>query len=126
MRRPTDGELAILGVLWERGPATVRDVHAALADAHETGYTTTLKLLQIMAEKGLVIRDTSAHAHIYTARWSREKMQRHMVSDLVERAFAGSASALVIQALSSGRTSPDELREIQDLIERFRDKKGVR
>jgi BlaI family penicillinase repressor len=126
VRRPTDGELAILSVLWALGPSTVRDVHDALADARETGYTTTLKLMQIMAEKGLVTRDDSARTHIYTARWSQEKMQRHMVSDLMDRAFGGSASALVLQALSSGTTSPDELKKIQELIDAFRRKKGGR
>ena len=123
MRRPTDGELAILGVLWARGPSTVRDVHHALAASRETGYTTTLKLMQIMAEKGLVTRDDSARTHVYATRWSQEKMQRHMVSDLVARAFGGSASALVLQALSSGSTSAEELRKIQDLIDAFRRKK---
>ena len=126
MRRPTDGELAILGVLWERGPSTVRDVHLALADSRDTGYTTTLKLMQIMAEKGLVTRDDSERTHVYAARWSQEKMQRHMVSDLMERAFGGSASALVLQALSSRAASADELQKIQELIDTFRRKKAGR
>jgi predicted transcriptional regulator len=125
VRRPTDSELAILRVLWERGPSTVRDVHHALV-ARETGYTTSLKLMQIMAEKGLVTRDDSARTHVYTARWSQEKMQRHMVSDLMERAFGGSASALVLQALNSRSTSAEELTKIQELIDGFRRKKGAR
>ena len=126
MRRPTDGELAILGVLWARGPSTVRDVHEALAAARETGYTTTLKLMQIMAEKGLVTRDDSARTHVYAARWSQEKMQRHMVSDLMERAFGGSASALVLQALNSRTTTRAELQKIQELIDAHRAKRGAK
>jgi predicted transcriptional regulator len=82
--RPTDAELAILGVLWTEGPATVRHVHETLADARETGYTTTLKLMQIMAEKGLVTRDESARTHVYTAGVSRDDTQRQLVSDLVD------------------------------------------
>jgi predicted transcriptional regulator len=118
--RPTDAELAILGVLWQRGPSTVRDVHEALVDSRETGYTTTLKLMQIMTEKGLVTRDESSRTHVYTARWSQGRTQRQLVSDLMERAFGGSAAALVLQALSAQPASPEELAEIQKLIERYR------
>jgi BlaI family transcriptional regulator, penicillinase repressor len=114
--RPTDGELAILRVLWQRGPSTVREVHEALADARETGYTTTLKLMQIMAAKGLLTRDGSARTHIYTARQSQERTLGQLVSDLVERAFGGSAAALVMQALASKPASPAEIKEIQKLI----------
>jgi len=117
--RPTDAELAILQVLWERGPSTVREVHQALAVARETGHTTTLKLMQIMAEKGLVRRDESARTHIYTTRLSREQTQRQLVSDLANRAFGGSAAALVMQALSAQAPSADELREIRRLIADF-------
>jgi predicted transcriptional regulator len=120
--RPTGAELAILRVLWERGPSTVRAVHEALADDRATGYTTTLKFLQIMAEKGLVTRDESARTHVYAARRSREDTRRELVSDLVDRAFGGSAAALVMQALSEHPTSPDELRQIQKLIADY--KKG--
>ncbi len=88
-------------MLWARGPSTVRQVHEALADARDTGYTTTLKLMQIMAEKGLVTRDESARTHIYAARSSQDQTQRQLVSDLVDRAFGGSAAALVLQALSA-------------------------
>lgn len=122
--RPTDAELAILRVLWERGPSTVRQVHEALLEARETGYTTTLKLMQIMAEKGLVTRDESARTHIYTSRSSRDQTQRQLVADLVDRAFGGSSAALVLQALSAHPASPDELREIQRLIAEYR-KEGV-
>src|SRR5688500_9579198 len=114
--RPTDGELAILRVLWQRGPSTVREVHEALADARETGYTTTLKLMQIMAAKGLLTRDGSARTHVYTVRQSQERTLGQLVSDLVERAFGGSAAALVMQALASKPASPAEIKEIQKLI----------
>jgi predicted transcriptional regulator len=118
--RPTDAELAILRVLWDHGPATVRQVHEALAGTRETGYTTTLKLMQIMAEKGLVRRDESARTHVYTARLSQQETQRQLVSDLLDRAFGGSAAELVLQALRAGETSPDELRQIQELIDSHR------
>jgi predicted transcriptional regulator len=119
--RPTDAELAILRVLWENGPSTVRHVHDALAEARETGYTTTLKLMQIMAEKGLVTRDESSRTHVYTARVPRDITQRQLVSDLMDRAFGGSAAALVLQALSAHPTSNEELAEIKKLIEDYRD-----
>lgn len=117
--RPTDAELAILQVLWDRGPSTVREVHQALAPERETGQTTTLKLMQIMAEKGLVRRDESARTHVYTARFSRERTQRQLVSDLVDRAFGGSAAALVMQALSTQAPSDEELREIRRLVAEY-------
>jgi len=120
--RPTDAELAILRVLWAYGPSTVRQVHEALADARDTGYTTTLKLMQIMADKGLVTRDESERTHVYAARASQGSTQRQLVSDLVDRAFGGSAAALVLQALSAHPASADELREIQKLIEQYREK----
>lgn len=120
--RPTDAELAILRVLWERGPATVRQVHDALAGDRATGYTTTLKLMQIMAEKGLVTRDESARTHVYEARVSRDRTQRQLVSDLIDRAFGGSAAALVLQALSAQPASDEELGEIRRLIDRARTK----
>ena len=119
--RPTDAELAILRVLWDRGPSTVRQVHEVLTEARETGYTTTLKLMQIMAEKGLVTRDESARTHIYTARSSQGQTQRQLVSDLMDRAFGGSSAALVLQALSAHPASPEELKEIQKLIEEYRE-----
>ena len=121
--RPTDSELAILRVLWEQGPSTVRAVHDALVGTRETGYTTMLKLMQIMAEKGLVTRDESERTHVYTARLSEDQTQRQLVSDLVRRAFSGSAAALVQQALSTHPTSADELKKIQKLIAAY--KKGT-
>jgi BlaI family transcriptional regulator, penicillinase repressor len=115
--RPTEAELEILRVLWERGPCTVRQVHEALAIARETGYTTTLKLMQIMADKGLVTRDESSRTHIYTPRASQESTQQQLVADLVTRAFGGSAAELVLRALSAHTASDAELAEIQKLIE---------
>jgi len=116
-RKPTDGELAILRILWSRGPSTVRQVTEALG--RETGYTTALKLLQIMTEKGLVVRDERERTHVYEAASSEAETQRTLVSDLLKRAFGGSAAKLVLQALATTRTSPEELAEIK----RFLDKK---
>ena len=115
--KPTDAELNILGVLWEMGPSTVRDIHTRLARKSSTGYTTVLKLLQIMTEKHLVVRDETDRAHVYTARYSEQKTQRQLVGDLLDRAFNGSTSKLVLQALSAKRTDADELREIRALLD---------
>jgi predicted transcriptional regulator len=120
--RPTDAELAILRVLWERGPSTVRQVHEALLESRDTGYTTTLKLMQIMADKGLVTRDESSRTHVYAAAAHQELTQRQLVKDLMDRAFGGSAKALVLRALAD-ETSPDELREIRKLIDEYREKR---
>jgi predicted transcriptional regulator len=122
--RPTDAELAILRVLWEHGPSTVRQVHETLADTRETGYTTTLKLMQIMADKGLVTRDESSRTHVYAASVNEELTQGQLVKDLVDRAFGGSAKALVLRALSAEGTSAEELREIRKLIEDYREKRS--
>jgi predicted transcriptional regulator len=115
--RPTDAELAILRVLWQRGPSTVRDVHEELNRDGATGYTTILKLLQIMTEKGLVVRDETQRAHVYQARHSEQKTQRQLLSDLADRAFGGSAAKLVMQALSGRKTSAEELGAIRELLE---------
>ena len=115
--RPTDAELAILGVLWERGPSTVRDVHEELNRDGATGYTTILKLLQIMTEKGLVVRDETQRAHIYEARYSEQKTQRQLLSDLADRAFGGSAAKLVMQALSGRKATAEELGAIREFLE---------
>jgi len=116
-KKPTDGELGILRVLWANGPSTVRQVLDALD--RDTGYTTALKLLQIMTEKGLVRRDERERTHVYSATHSEDQTQRRLVSDLLDRAFGGSAAKLVLQALSARTTSADELDEIK----RFLDKK---
>ncbi len=115
--RPTDAELAILRVLWERGPSTVRDVHEALSGTQATGYTTVLKLMQIMTDKGLVVRDESQRAHIYQASQSEQKTQRQIVADLVQRAFGGSSAKLVMQALSGRKATRAELNEIRELLD---------
>jgi predicted transcriptional regulator len=122
--KPTDAELTILRVLWGRGPSTVRQVHDALATARLTGYTTTLKLLQIMAEKGLVRRDESDRTHIYAARATEEQTQKQLTQDLLDRAFGGSAMKLVMQALSSRHASREELEEIRDLLDKA--ERGIR
>jgi BlaI family transcriptional regulator, penicillinase repressor len=115
--KPTDGELAILRVLWEQGPSTVRQVHEVLSQTRLTAYTTALKLMQIMTEKGLVSRDERERTHIYQARLPQEQTQRQLVHDLLDRAFGGSSSKLVMQALAARRASPEELREIRSLLD---------
>ncbi|MEO6260842.1 MAG: BlaI/MecI/CopY family transcriptional regulator [Thermoanaerobaculia bacterium] len=117
--RPTDAELSILRVLWRRGPSTVRDVHEDLVRQSSTGYTTVLKMLQIMTEKGLVVRDEGQRAHIYEARQGEQKTQRQLLGDLADRAFGGSAARLAMQALSGRRASAAELSEIRELLDRL-------
>ena len=114
--RPTDAELTILRVLWERGPSTVRDVHQTLS-SQGVGYTTVLKQLQTMTEKGLVDRDESERAHVYITRSSEERTQRQLLGHLVERAFGGSSTKLVLQALAGRRSSAQERREIRALLD---------
>lgn len=113
---PTRGELQILRVLWRRGPATVREVHGEVQTVRKTGYTTVLKLMQIMVEKGLLARDESQRSHIYRARLSEEEVQTDLTRDLMDRAFGGSASQLVMRALSAEPTSPAELNEIRSFL----------
>ena len=117
-RKPTDAELGILRVLWSRGPSTVRQVAEALG--REAGYTTVLKLLQIMTEKHLVVRDETARTHVYQAAYTEDQTQRQLVSDLLDRAFGGSAAKLVLQALAANKTSPEELAEIRRLLDKQR------
>ncbi len=117
--RPTDAELEILKVLWRRGPCTVREVFDSLSESKQTGYTTVLKLMQIMAEKGLVRRDESERAHRYEAALAEEETQRQLVGDLLRRVFDGSAKRLVMQALSSERAGAAELEEISRLLDRL-------
>ena len=123
--KPTDAELAILRVLWSRGASTVRQVHDVLLKERPTAYTTALKMLQIMTEKGLVRRDETDRTHIYQARLTAEQTQRPLVRDLLDRAFGGSASKLVMQALAAKKASAEELGEIRRLID-GRDDKEVR
>jgi BlaI family penicillinase repressor len=117
--RPTNAELAILGVLWHRGPSTVREVHGALGEGRDeaVGYTTILKFLQIMTEKKLVKRDTRSRTHVYSAAVSEATTRGRLLSDLVDRAFGGSSLALVLQALSSSRATPAELEQIRRLLD---------
>lgn len=121
--RPTDAELAILNVLWERGPSTVRDVHDSLSSTQATGYTTILKLMQIMTDKGLVVRDESQRAHVYEARYSEQRTQRQLLADLVDRAFGGSPAKLVMQALSGRKASTEELGALRELLDRLEGEK---
>lgn len=122
--RPTDAELAILRVLWERGPSTVREVHDALSQTHDSGYTTILKLLQIMTDKGLVVRDESQRAHVYSSRLGEQKTQRQLLGDLIDRAFGGSPAKLVMQALSASKASAEELHAIRQLIDQMEEEKA--
>jgi predicted transcriptional regulator len=117
--RPTPAELEILRVLWTRGPSTVREVQEILEHDRPTGYTTVLKLLQIMTEKKLVSRDEAARAHVYAARAPEQQTQRQLVGDLMDRAFGGSALQLVMHALSSRKASPEELARIRELLDRM-------
>jgi BlaI family penicillinase repressor len=117
--RPTAAELEILTVLWERGPSTVRDVHETISGRKPTQYTTVLKLLQIMAEKGIVERNEDARAHLYKASRPMEWTQRQLAGDLLERAFGGSAKSLVMGALAARKTSKKELAEIRKLLDSY-------
>jgi predicted transcriptional regulator len=117
--RPTDAELEILTVLWSLGPSTVRDVHETIARRKPTQYTTVLKTLQIMAEKGLVKRDERQRAHVYTAARPREWTQQQLAGDLLQRAFGGSAASLMLGALSAQRASREELAELRKFLEEY-------
>jgi predicted transcriptional regulator len=114
-RKPTDAELSILRVLWTNGPSTVRQVAEALG--RETGYTTVLKLLQIMTEKRLVLRDETKRTHVYEAAYTEDQTQRQLVTDLLDRAFGGSAATLVLQALAARKATPEELQKIKQLLD---------
>lgn len=118
-RRPTEGELAILRVLWEGGPRTVRDIQRILNESRPTGYTTVLKLMQIMTEKGLVERDEKVRPQIYRPRYTQEQTQRQLVRDLLDRAFGGSVRTMVLQALAAKKSSAEELEAVEKLLDRF-------
>lgn len=122
--RPSDGELAILRVLWELGPSTVRDVHTELSKGRDMGYTTVLKLMQIMTEKGLVTRDESARTHVYQAAQEEKPTQTFLVKDLVARAFGGNAKALVVRALDAEHATKADLDEIQRMLDEARRKRS--
>lgn len=121
MIKPTEAELEILKLLWSNGPLSVREVNVLINKTKEVGYTTTLKLMQIMAQKGLVIRDESARSHIYEAGVAQDKIQTAMLDRLMESAFGGSASQLVLNALGRGKASQKELEEIKALIKKLED-----
>ena len=114
---PTGAELEILRVLWERGPCTVRDVHETVSEPRGTGYTTVLKLLQLMTGKGLVRRDETSRAHVYQASRPAEQTQRQLVREFIKRAFGGSTEKLVLQALAAKRASASELAQIRQLLD---------
>ncbi len=117
--KPTDAELSILKALWAQGPSTVREVWEHLSPDQETGYTTILKLLQIMLEKGLVTRDDAARSHVYRAALSEDQTQRQVVRQVMDRLFSGSARKLVLQALAVKKASPAELEEIRQLLDQI-------
>jgi predicted transcriptional regulator len=116
---PTEGELRILEVLWDRGACTVREVHEIVNRSRRTGHTTVLKLMQIMAEKGSVIVDRSTRPQTYRAAEPQGKIQRNLVGDLLDRAFSGSPGPLVLQALSAKRATPEERRQIREMLDRL-------
>lgn len=117
-RRPTDAELAILAVIWERGRATVREVFEELSQSQDTGYTTVLKFMQIMTEKGLLVRDGSVRPQVFQAAQPRRRTQRHLLGDLIDKAFGGSPGSMALQALSMRKATPEELRAIRALLDR--------
>jgi predicted transcriptional regulator len=117
--KPTESELEILQVLWQKGSSSVREVNETLNTGREIGYTTTLKLMQIMHEKGLVSRNTESRSHIYTATVSQESVQSQMLTKFLNQAFQGSASKLVMQLLGQHRASPSELNEIKEMIDQL-------
>ena len=122
--RPTDAELEILTVLWSRGPSTVREIHEIIAKRRTAQYTTVLKLLQIMAEKGLARRDEKQRAHLYEAAYPQELTQKQLAGDLLHRAFGGSAARLMQGALSARKASKAELAELRKLLDDY--EKGTR
>jgi len=117
--QPTESELEILQVLWEKGEATVREVHEVLEQTRDIGYTTTLKTMQIMTEKGLLDRDTSTRTHVYRPLITREKTQKQFLDKMIDGLFKGSASKMVIGALDGDRLSTEDLREIQEYLRQF-------
>lgn len=121
--KPTESELEILNILWEKGPCTVREIHEVLEKTKEAGYTTTLKLMQIMNEKNLVNRDASSKTHIYQANVSQEDTQGQMVKKMIDTVFNGSAMDLVMQALGNHKASKDELELIKQYLEQAEKKK---
>jgi len=122
--QPTDRELTILRILWDNGPSTVRQVNEAMNKDGDTGYTTTLKLMQIMTEKGLLVRDESQFKHVYKPAFTEEKTQKQLVGDLMEKAFSGSAEKLVMRALSAKKVSAKDLERIRKLLNELKGEKS--
>src|SRR5687767_9130452 len=122
--KPTEAELAILRVVWDRGSCTVRQVHDVLAPERESGYTTTLKFMQLMTEKGMLTREEDGRTHRYRAAYPEEATQQRLIVDLVERAFGGSSAKLVIQALTARPASDEDLREIRRILASAKAKAG--
>ena len=120
--KPTESELEILNILWQKDVATVREVHEELAKSKDVGYTTTLKLMQIMHDKGLVKRDESMRTHVYQPAVNREKTQKHLLNKMIDSLFGGSSTQLVLQALGSGeqKLSAEELTQLQTLIDNLK------
>jgi len=116
---PTPAELEVLQILWQKGPSTVREVYEEMSRERDIAYTTALKMLQIMMEKGLVHRRPEGKGHVYSAQFTEEATQRSMVDEFLDRAFAGAAQKLVLQAITSRKTSPEELAEIRRLLEQL-------
>jgi len=120
---PTDGELEILQVLWNRGPSTVRQIYNTLKDRRGTGYSTTLKMVQVMTEKGLLLRDGSGRPQVYRPAQSQEQTQLELVDNLIQRGFAGSAMSMVLRAAAAERITPEELAQIRQLIAKTKGRK---
>ena len=116
---PTSSELEILRIIWDRGPSTVREVYRTLAQEREVGYSTVLKFMQIMSEKGSLIRDDSVRPQQYRAAHARQQTQRGIIRDVIDRAFGGSSATLIVQALSDRRSTADERRQIRELLDRL-------
>jgi len=120
--KPHESEMEILQVLWEQGPSTVRDVHEILSEKKESGYTTTLKLMQIMNEKGLLTRNNEAKSHVYSAAVKKQSIQKQVVSKMIENLFRGSSANLVMHALGNHRASKEEIREIKKYLDEIEKK----
>ena len=120
--KPTDSELEILNVLWEHGPSTVKFVNEKMNEKKETGYTTTLKFMQIMAEKGILERERESRSHVYSTRYKKSDTQDNMISKLASSMFGGSSVQLAMQALGNSKASEEELQEIKNLLERIKKK----
>jgi predicted transcriptional regulator len=121
-QQPTGREIEILSILWERGPSTVRQINDEMSKGERIGYTTTLKLMQIMAEKGLLVRDDSQFKHVYKAASSEERTQKQLVGEMVDKVFAGSAEKLVMRALSAKKVSGEELSKIRKMLDKMEGK----